>query len=133
MGWRRGHRCPQPRPPFCLAPALGKAAAGANNDATAAAAASATVGGKVDSAGQEKNNFICNHGDYNEDEDKWGRGTLFNLSSSLSSSIVGHLISNAIPAAGLLLSGILVPRIDVKHCNSLSPRRRRTSSRLTKR
>ncbi len=45
---------------------------------------------------------------------------------------VGHLISDAIAAAGSLLSGIMVPRIDVQYRNSLRPRRRRTLSGLTK-
>jgi hypothetical protein len=62
-----------------------------------------------------------------------GRGALFNSSSSSSSLIIGHLVSDAIAVTGLLLSGITVPRIDVQHRNSLRLRRRRTSSGLTKR
>jgi hypothetical protein len=46
---------------------------------------------------------------------------------------VGHLVSDAIAAAGSLLLGIMVPRIDDQHHNSLRLRRRRTSSGLTKR
>jgi hypothetical protein len=54
------------------------------------------------------------------------------LSFSLLSLFIGHLISDAIAANGLLLSGIMVPRIDVRHRDSLRPRRRRTSRGLTK-
>jgi hypothetical protein len=46
---------------------------------------------------------------------------------------VGNLVSDAIATAGLLLSGIEVPRIIVQHHDSLRLRRRRTSSGLTKR
>jgi hypothetical protein len=99
-----------------------------NNNAAAAA-----ITGKVDDAGQENNNRGGYDGDNNENNDKWGRGAKFNLSSSLSSLFIGHLISNAIAVDGLLLLGITVPRIDVQHRDSLRRRRRRTSSGLTER
>ncbi len=98
-----------------------------NDDAAAAA-----VAGKADDAEQENNNRSGNNGDDDKDNDKSGRGASFNSSSSSSSSVVGHLVSNAIATAGLLLSGIVVPRIDVQHRDSLRPRRRRTSNGLTK-
>jgi hypothetical protein len=63
----------------------------------------------------------------------WGRCASFNLSSSFLSLIVGHLVSNSIAVAGLLLSGIAMPWIDVQHRNYLRPRRRRILSGLTKR
>ncbi len=99
-----------------------------NKDATAA-----TVFGKAGDAGQVNNNHSSNNGDDNEDNNKWGRGALFNLSSSLLSWVVGHLISNAIATASLLLLGIAVPMIDVRHHGVLRLRRRRTLSRLRKR
>ncbi len=99
-----------------------------NNDTAAAA-----VAGKVDNTGQENNDHSGNNGDDNKDNEKWGRGTSFNSSSSSLSSVVGHLISDTIAAAGSLLLGIAVPRIDVQHRDSPRPRRRRTSSGLTKR
>jgi hypothetical protein len=98
-----------------------------NDDAAATA-----VAGKADNLGQENNDRGGNNRDDDKDDDKWGRGTLFNSSSSLLSLVIGHLISNAIAMAGLLLSGIMVPRIDVRHRKSLRPRRRRTSSGFTK-
>jgi hypothetical protein len=100
-----------------------------NNDDVAAA----IVIGKGDNAGQEDNNPGGNSGEDNKDNGKWWRGTLFNSSSSLLSSVVGHLVSNAIASVGLLLSDIAVHRINVHHRNSLRPRRRRTLSVLTKR
>jgi hypothetical protein len=98
------------------------------NDATAVA-----ITDKVDDMGQENNDHFSNNGVNNEDNDKWGRGTLFNLSSTSLSFIVSHLVSDAIAAAGLLLSGIMVPRIDAQHRDSLRPNRRRASGQLTKR
>ncbi len=99
-----------------------------NNNAAAAAVAS-----EADDTGQENDNCSGNDRDKDEDNDTWGRGASFNLSSSLSSSVVGHLVSDAITTAGLLLLGIAVPKIDVQHRSSLRPRRRRTLGGLTKR
>ena len=66
----------------------------------------------------------------NKEEDELNYVPLPHLSSS--SLFVGHLISNAVAVAGSLLLGIAVPRINVRHCNSLRPRRRRALSRLKK-
>jgi hypothetical protein len=148
-----GHNSPPvPAPPRCGAvpPALPPGRAdGDNGDHGACAAARSNAGdgdhlgnddtattavaGKADNAGQENDNRGSDDGDDDKNNDKCGRGAYFNSSSSLSSLFVGHLISDAIAAAGSLLSVIEVPRIDVQHCNSLRPRRRRTSSGITKR
>jgi hypothetical protein len=76
-------------------------------------AATAAVTGKADNAGQENNDCGSNDRYDDRDEDKWGRGALFNLSSSLSSLVIDHLVSDAITMAGLLPLGIAVPRIDI--------------------
>jgi hypothetical protein len=75
--------------------------------------AAAGVTGKAEDAVQGNDNHGGNNGDNDKDKDEWGKGALFNSSSSLLSFVVGHLVSNAIAAAGLLLLGIAVPRIDV--------------------
>ncbi len=89
-------------------------------------AATAAIAGEADNAGQENNDRSGDNEDDNKDNDKWGRGAKFNLSSSSLSLFVGHLASNTIATAGSLLLGITVPRIDIRHHDSLRPRRRRT-------
>ncbi len=96
-----------------------------NDDAAAATA----IARKVDDVGQENDDCGGDDGDNNKDDNKWGRGALFSLSSPLLSLAIGNLVSDAVAATGLLLLGIVVPRIDIQHCNSLRPRRRRTLCR----
>ncbi len=135
-------------PPRCGAvpPAPPPKRADGNNGAHAAACCDASNGNpsgmtmlllpplpaKRTTKDRRTKNCIGNNGDNDRGNNKYRRGGLFNLSSSLSSLVLGHLVSNDIAIASLLLSGIAVPRINVWHHNSMRPRRRRISSKLTK-